>query len=167
MGTHVCVFSTTETVPSARELISWAAGKGHQLKINPERFDEEEEEQQFLAENLDSTLWSELSFANSDNQWVLNVTAQRKRDPDTLFQETMDEFRSLVAKAKRSKGIERVIQHLGSTQLLFDIQINVIDEQVWPAQNAVIDYFLQKLPSIALLENVDAFIDTKGTMAKL
>jgi hypothetical protein len=167
MGTPAYIFSPTETVPTARELISWTAGKGYQLKINPELFEDEDEEQELIADILDSADWKELGFENENDQWVLEITAQRKDDPNAYFQETMDDLKVMVADAKRSNSLDAVRKHRNSTQLLFDIQVNVQDKEVFPTQDIVISYFLENLKAIALLENTGAFIDDKRTIAKL
>lgn len=73
MGTHTYLFAKTPVLPTLRELMDWAAGKGHPLKLSVEMFDDDEEEDAFLAEHLDATTWRHVGFDDAAERWVGSI----------------------------------------------------------------------------------------------
>jgi hypothetical protein len=73
MGTHAYIFSQSDVIPTLCELFDPAAKRGYTLKLSPERFDDDLEEQAFLDKFMDSSEWRDVSFANQADEWVLKI----------------------------------------------------------------------------------------------
>src|SRR6185503_9997019 len=91
MGTHAYIFSQSDVIPTLRELFDLAAQRGYTLKLRPDMFDDDEEEQEFLNRFMDSSDWREVSFANLDNEWILHMYYVRRGE--THFTRDVDHFR--------------------------------------------------------------------------
>ncbi len=164
MGTHVYIFSQSDIIPTLRELFDLAAGRGYRLKLNPDMFDDDEEEQEFLDEYRDSSDWREVSFATQADEWVLHIYYVRRGE--TYFTRDIDVFRKRLDTVAPTPGNMQVIQHLDATRVYYDIQIGLSGKDVWPPQEAIINYFQSRPTDLLYLDNLDVYTLNSKTILK-
>jgi len=165
MGTHAYFFCAIDKLPTIRELFEWAADKGYRLKLHPEFFDDDEEEQAYLRENLDSHDWKDLSLADSQERWVGMISHWRKND--AYFVADMRMFMVKLGRVPDSPAKEAVKARLDAAVLLVDMQFNVSERETWPVQDAIVAYFYERLGAIAYLDNVGKFVQGDKTLLKV
>ncbi len=165
MGTHAYLFCPTANMPTLREMFDWTAAKGYRLKLHAEVFDDDEEESDFLDENMDSTNWSEAPLADMRERWVVLMNHCLRNDPD--FGKNVGVFIARVSALNGSSSRDRVLNRLNAARLFVDIQLNVHDQEVRPAQDAIMDYFFEHMDAIAYLENVGTFVQGQKILLKI